>query len=106
MNTNLKLKEALAAQLVYWVGRSVDGVQVTVNDGMVTLGGCVPTYAEKMECEATVRRAGGVKGVANKIVVKLPESKDLGIDEIHRRAETVTPILKEIPGYLAAEAKN
>jgi osmotically-inducible protein OsmY len=70
MNTDLKLKEALVAQLDFWVGRSADNVQVTVSDGFVTLRGCVPNDAEKMECEETVRRAGEVKGVANKIVVK------------------------------------
>jgi BON domain len=73
MKTDTKLKEALVAQLNFWVGRSADNVQVTASDGIVILRGSVPNDSEKMECEETVRRAGGVRQVVNKVVVKRPE---------------------------------
>jgi osmotically-inducible protein OsmY len=76
MNTNTKLKEALTAQLDYWVGACTRNVDVTVADGIVTLRGHVPTNADKMECEETVRRVGGVKGVVDDVVVTPFEPED------------------------------
>jgi osmotically-inducible protein OsmY len=70
MNTDTKLKEAVVAQLDFWVGRSAGNVQVAVSDGIATLRGCVPADAEKMQCEETVRRVSGVKEVVNNVVVK------------------------------------
>lgn len=50
---------------------SVDSAQiaVTVHNGIVTLGGHVPTYAQKIAAANVVRRVRGVKGVAQEIEV-------------------------------------
>lgn len=47
-------------------------IGVTVDDGIVTLAGHVPTYAEKRAAERIAMRVEGVRGVANEIDVKLP----------------------------------
>lgn len=45
-------------------------VQVTANDGIVTLRGSVPHYIEKLSAEHAAQRVGGVKAVADELEVK------------------------------------
>ena len=45
-------------------------INVTVNDGVVTLTGTVPTYAEKLAAQSAAHRVTGVLDVANDIEVK------------------------------------
>jgi osmotically-inducible protein OsmY len=47
-------------------------IGVAVKDGVVTLTGHVPTYAQKRTTERTVLRLSGVQGVANDMEVRLP----------------------------------
>jgi osmotically-inducible protein OsmY len=63
---------------------SVDAahIGVAVKDGVVTLSGHVPSYAEKYAAERAAKRVHGVKAVANEIEVKLPGSSQLSDTEI------------------------
>ena len=45
-------------------------IGVAVSDGVVTLSGTVPTYAEKFAAEKATRRVSGVKAVADEVTVK------------------------------------
>ncbi len=47
-------------------------IAVTVKDGIVTLGGDVPSYAQRRAAERAVKRVAGVKGYAEEIHVKIP----------------------------------
>lgn len=47
-------------------------IGVAVKDGVVTLTGHVPSYAQKRTAERSVLRLSGVKGIANDIDVRLP----------------------------------
>ena len=49
-------------------------IGVTVKDGVVTLTGHVPSYAEKYAAERAAKRVHGVMAVANELDVKLPGS--------------------------------
>ena len=46
-------------------------IAVAVHDGTVTLTGTVPSYWQKVEAEAAVKRVTGVKAVANELKVEL-----------------------------------
>src|SRR5438105_227661 len=46
-------------------------VGVAVKDGIVTLTGHVPSYAEKYAAERAAKRVRGVKAVANELDVRL-----------------------------------
>lgn len=50
-------------------------VGVTVKEGVVTLSGTVPSYAEKRAAEKAALRVAGVKAVAEEIEVRLPKDK-------------------------------
>jgi osmotically-inducible protein OsmY len=47
-------------------------IGVSVKNGVVTLSGHVPSYAEKWAAERAAKRVAGVMGVANELDVKLP----------------------------------
>jgi osmotically-inducible protein OsmY len=47
-------------------------VAVAVSDGIVTLGGSVPSYAQKFALERIVKRLAGVRGIAEEVKVDLP----------------------------------
>jgi osmotically-inducible protein OsmY len=54
----------------------IDGrnVAVAVSDGVVTLTGTVPSYAQKYATERLVKRISGVRGIAEELKVELPQS--------------------------------
>lgn len=57
-------------------------IGVTVKDGIVTLTGHVPSYAEKYAAEKAAKRVFGVKAVANELDVKLPGSSQRTDEDI------------------------
>lgn len=97
MKNDTKLKEALTAQLNFWVGRSASNVQVETKDGVITLRGCVPCYTEKLGCLETARRVGGVKDVVDEIVVKIPETRQHTDAEISAAAANAINWITTVP---------
>ena len=72
---------------------SVDAahVGVAVKDGIVTLSGYVPSYAEKWAAEAAAKRVYGVRAVVNDLEVKLPGSSQRTDEDV---AEAIVAALK------------
>jgi osmotically-inducible protein OsmY len=70
-------------------------VGVSVKDGVVTLTGHVPSFGEKYVAEKAAKRVLGVKGVANELDVKLPDSskrtdEDIAIAAVKALDNTVS----------------
>jgi osmotically-inducible protein OsmY len=61
-------------------------IGVAVEDGVATLTGHVPTYAQKITVEDVVRRVKGVKGIAQQIEVRPFGTNRTADDEIAKRA--------------------
>jgi osmotically-inducible protein OsmY len=61
-------------------------IGVAVENGIVTLTGHVPTYAQKITVEDVVRRIKGVKGIAQEIEVRPFGTNRTADDEIAKRA--------------------
>ncbi len=61
-------------------------IGVAVENGVVTLTGHVPTYAQKVTVEDVVRRVKGVKGIAQEIEVRPFGTNRTADDEIAKRA--------------------
>ena len=57
-------------------------IGVSVKDGIVTLSGHVPSYAEKYAAERAAKRVYGVRAVANELDVKLPGSSQRTDEDI------------------------
>jgi osmotically-inducible protein OsmY len=76
---------------------SVDAahIGVSVKNGVVTLTGHVPSYAEKYAAERAAQRVHGVRAVANEIDVKLPGSsrrtdEDIALEAVNALKANLT----------------
>jgi osmotically-inducible protein OsmY len=57
-------------------------IGVAAANGVITLTGHVPAYAEKLAAERAARRVQGVKAVADEIEVRLPGGHERGDEDI------------------------
>lgn len=67
---------------------SVDSknIAVAVQNGVVTLTGHVPNFAQKVTAENTVKRVHGVRAIAQELEVRPPHTATRADDEIAKRA--------------------
>ena len=70
--SNKELRQRVLDELDWEPSIESADLGVAVKEGVVTLTGEVPSYAQKRTAERTVLRLAGVKGLANEIEVKLP----------------------------------
>lgn len=70
---------------------SIDSADIGVaaENGVVTLTGHVPNYAQKLAAERAAWRVKGVKAIAQEIRVRIPGDKKRGDDEIAQRAVNI-----------------
>jgi osmotically-inducible protein OsmY len=61
-------------------------IGVAVENGVATLSGHVPDYAQKLAAERATWRVKGVKAIAQEIQVRFPEELQCSDDEIAQRA--------------------
>ena len=89
MNKDVGLKNAVEAELV-WVPSVDDAhIGVTAENGIVTLSGHVPTYAQKLAVEKAVKRIKGVRGLAEELEVRLVASFGNDDDEVAKRVANI-----------------
>jgi osmotically-inducible protein OsmY len=70
MKTDEQLKRDVQAELNWDPSINDKGIVVSTKDGVVTLAGYVPFYADKVFAEKATKSVAGVRGVANDIEVK------------------------------------
>lgn len=70
MKTDEQLKKDVQAELNWDPSINDSGIVVSAKDGVVTLAGHVPFYADKVFAEKATKTVAGVRGVANDIEVK------------------------------------
>jgi osmotically-inducible protein OsmY len=73
MKNDTELREDVLHELEAEPSIDARRIGVAVVEGVVTLTGEVPTYAEKWRAERVVSRVEGVRGIANDIEVKLAD---------------------------------
>ena len=57
MNTNIDLRRTVLDELEWEPSINADEIAATVHEGIVTLTGSVPSYAEKLKAEQVVKLA-------------------------------------------------
>ncbi len=76
MKTDRELQQDVIAELNWDPSVEAARLGVEVHDGVVTLAGHVPNYAQKWRAEEAVQRVEGVKGLIPELKVEIP-----GIDK-------------------------
>ena len=87
MKSDAELQRDVLNELEWEPSVNAAHIGVSVKDGVVTLSGHVPSYAERYGAELAARRVYGVRAVANELEVKLPgDSKrtdeDIAMDAV------------------------
>jgi hypothetical protein len=95
MKTDVQLKKDVAEELLWDPTVTDSAIVVSVSDGIVTLSGTVPHYAEKYAAERATQRVEGVKAIAEEMEVHIVGAYDRKDSEI---AEAVVNSLKFIAG--------
>ncbi|WP_129781925.1 BON domain-containing protein [Peristeroidobacter soli] len=70
MKTDEQLKQDVQAELNWDPSINDSGIVISAKEGVVTLAGHVPFYADKVSAEKAAKTVSGVRGVANDIEVK------------------------------------
>jgi osmotically-inducible protein OsmY len=91
MLANTQLQKAVLAELEWDPRIDASKVGVSTVEGVVTLTGSVPSYAEKIAAERAVERVAGVKAIVNDLEVHLPGPSQRGDTEL---AQTALQALK------------
>lgn len=81
-----RLRQDVIDELDFEPSIEAADIGVIAENGVITLTGHVPTYAQKLAAERAVWRVKGVKAIAQEIQVRLPSDKKSNDDEIARRA--------------------
>jgi osmotically-inducible protein OsmY len=95
MRTDSDIKRDVELELRWDPQIESSDIAVAVKDSVVTLTGFVKSYSEKHQAEKAAKRVAGVRGVANDIEVRLPESNKRPDPEIARDA--VNAIRGQLP---------
>lgn len=83
--TDMKLKQTILDALEFDPSIDAASIGVSVDNGVVTLSGHVPTYFEKMKAEDIAIAIRGVKAIAQEIEVRPAGAHLTADDEIARR---------------------
>lgn len=80
MKTDTQLRSDVMEELSWAPAVTSGDIRVAAQDGVVTLSGTVPHYAEKMAAERVTQRVTGVKAIAEELEVNL--------DGIYKRSDS------------------
>lgn len=89
METDLQIEKRVKEELRFESGLAGQRIQVKVSNGIVTLTGFVSSHLEKMFAEKTASRVQGVKGVEDKLEIKVPAAFKKSDEEIKNAVSKV-----------------
>ena len=95
MRSDSEIERDVCDELKWDPDLNADDIAVSVKNGVVTLAGFVPSYADKFEAEAAAKRVAGVHAVANDLEVRLPAIDERPDPDIARDA--VAALKAELP---------
>jgi hypothetical protein len=99
-----ELQRDVLDELTWEPGLDATHIGVSVKDGVVTLTGHVPSYAERYAAERAAKRVHGVQAVANELEVRLPEGSRRGDEDIAAAAVNALQSNTRVPAATVAGA--
>ena len=97
MKTDAQIQQDVLDELTWDPRVAHEHIGVSVDDGIVTLSGHVPTHGEKSAAEVAVQRVAGVKAVVEKITVKYPDMDYRDDEDIANAILTVFKWNTQVP---------
>jgi osmotically-inducible protein OsmY len=106
MKTDVELRKNIEDEIQWEPSVLTTDIGIIVKDGVVTLTGSVDSFPEKLEAENAAKRVDGVKGVVNKIEVKLSTGMHLSDEYIASAASNALAWNIVVPENLEAEVED
>ena len=75
MISDHKLRQDVLEELDFEPSLDASHIAVGVHDGVVTLSGSVPSYADKLAAERAAKHVFGVRAIAQNLEIRLPSDK-------------------------------
>ena len=98
MTINIDLRRTVLDELDWEPSINAADIAVTAHDGVVTLTGIAPSYAEKLKAEQVVKKVRGVKAIANDIEVRLSGQSERTDTDVARAAVDALKWRTSVPG--------
>lgn len=89
MKTDSQLQQDVLNELKWEPAVEHEKIGVSVDDGVVTLSGLVPSYSQKLLAEQAARRVKGVRAVAEEMEVRFDFEPKTSDSEIAKRVADV-----------------
>jgi osmotically-inducible protein OsmY len=83
--SDIQLQHDVSEELAWEPSIDSAHIGVAVNEGVVTLTGYVPSFAQKLAAEIAARRVRGVQALAEEIQVRFPTDAKVADHEIGKR---------------------
>jgi osmotically-inducible protein OsmY len=106
MKTDIQLKSDVTEQLEWEPTVSSVHIDVDAKDGIITLRGTVPNYAEKGAAERATQRVEGVKAIAEELTVELHASSTRKDPEIAQAVINTLRWHEWVPDNIQATVEN
>lgn len=97
MKSDSQIQQDVIEELRWSPNVTHTNIGVSVKNGIVTLSGSVPSYAEKAEAESAALRVAGVKAIVEKTEVRLPSDLERKDEDIARAALNVLKWHVQVP---------
>ncbi|HVA63505.1 MAG TPA: BON domain-containing protein [Terriglobales bacterium] len=104
--TDLEVKRAVESELTWEPSVNAAGIGVSVQNGVVTLGGTTPSYLESWRAERAAARVQGVRSVTNDIEVQLPRESERADAELARAAASALEWSAWVPAGVKAKVER
>ena len=97
MKSDMELQRDVLDELKWDPAVNAEQIRVEVKDGLVTLAGCVESFAEKWAAEWAAKRVAGVKALAVEIRVEPTRFRELTDADLARAAENALKWHAHVP---------
>ena len=106
MKSDLQLRRDVLDELSFDPSVSSENLAVSAKDGVVTLSGFVPSFADKYAGERAAFRVAGIKAIAEEIEVKLPGANIRTDQEIAKAASDAIQWNVSIPSTVQISVED
>ena len=106
MKTDSQLQHDVLEELKWEPQVDQSQIGVAAKDGVVTLSGIVPTYAQKIAAENAARRVSGVRAIAEEIQVRFASDPKTSDSEIAQRILDIFRWDVTMPDHLTVKVEH
>jgi len=106
MKTDMDLQRDVAAELNWEPRLKEEEIGIAVHNGVVTLTGSVPDYAQRRIAAKAAERVAGVRAVAQELTVKVPDAFRRSDTDLAHQVVNALSWDIEVPGTVKAKVEG